>query len=52
VAASGDVRDAVEEHREWIAGEVLAVSLDLVDALDQGAPLDLGDAHARITRVG
>jgi isoleucyl-tRNA synthetase len=52
VAASGDVRDAVEAHRDWIAGEVLAVSLDLADALDQGAPLDLGDAQARITKVG
>jgi isoleucyl-tRNA synthetase len=51
MGATGDVRDAVERHRDWIAGEVLAVSLDLVDTLEGAEPLGVGDATASVART-
>ncbi len=41
LATSGTVLDALVEHRDWIAGEILAVEVT-VDALDDGATVPAG----------
>jgi isoleucyl-tRNA synthetase len=50
IAATGDVRAAVERHREWIAGEVLAVSLDVHDTVETGE--SLGESLGEVLGVG
>ena len=56
-SGGGEVREVVEAHREWIAGEVLATELVFVN---EGSPLPAGagaidldgiTAHVAITRI-
>jgi isoleucyl-tRNA synthetase len=50
----GDVKAAVEVHRKWIAGEVLATSLSLTDETDlpQRTVVDGRDVGLRLTLAG
>lgn len=52
ISATGAVRDALEHHHDWIADEVLAVSLDVAHDLNHAEPLGVGDAAARLGVVG
>jgi isoleucyl-tRNA synthetase len=45
LAAPADVVAAVEAHRDWIAGEVLATSLAVVDELDEVTATITVDEH-------
>jgi isoleucyl-tRNA synthetase len=51
VDVSGDVRDAVAERRDWIAGEVLALGLDLDTANWTGAKFVEGSIEGTAVRV-
>ena len=53
LAGSGEVPAVVDAHGGWIAGEVLATTLELVDALPDGLEIDLDSTPARvqITRI-
>ena len=46
-SSSQDLVDAVQEHREWIAGEVLASSFERRPA--DSHPIEVGDLRIEIT---
>ena len=51
VGGPEEVRDAVRAHQEFLAGEVLARRVTLVDGLDGGFPGVVGDGVAVAVRV-
>ncbi|MBP5260238.1 MAG: isoleucine--tRNA ligase [Paludibacteraceae bacterium] len=46
IQADGQVRKAVEQHRSYLASQVLATTVETVDHLPEGTPLDMDGLQA------